>query len=100
MRLIAPRQHSEIEQVPDCGDGLEGDTPVASAKVRIPAVTSTTFVRRRLHDLLDAAVSGADDGPPVTVVCAPAGAGKTTVLATWAAEHVKHDDACVAWVSL
>jgi LuxR family maltose regulon positive regulatory protein len=100
MRLIAPRQHSEIEQISNCADSSEGDTPVASAKVRIPAVTSTAFVRRRLHELLDAAVCGADEGPPVTVVCAPAGAGKTTVLATWAGEHVKHDDACVAWVSL
>jgi LuxR family maltose regulon positive regulatory protein len=100
MHLIAPRQQSEIEQVSNYGDSQEGDTPVASAKVRIPAIASTTFVRRRLHELLDAAVCGTDEGPPVTVVCAPAGSGKTTVLAAWAEEHVKQDDACVAWVSL
>lgn len=76
------------------------DTPVAAAKVRAPAVPATTLVRERLHALLDAAVTGGDAGPPVTVVSAPAGAGKTAMLATWARARAEHRGECLAWVSL
>jgi LuxR family maltose regulon positive regulatory protein len=47
--------------------------------------------RPRLHDLLDEAAEG-----PLTVVVAPAGAGKTSLLAGWAAES----QVPVAWLSL
>ncbi|MBN6040589.1 LuxR C-terminal-related transcriptional regulator [Amycolatopsis sp. 195334CR] len=73
---------------------------VAAAKVRIPAAPPAVLVRERLHTLLDAAVAEADTGPPVTVVCAPAGSGKTTMLATWARHRVDRSGAHVAWVSL
>ncbi|HEY9293530.1 MAG TPA: LuxR C-terminal-related transcriptional regulator [Microlunatus sp.] len=50
------------------------------------------FVRRkRLHDLVDESVNG-----PLTLVIAPAGSGKTSLLSSWAAEH----GAGTAWLSL
>jgi LuxR family maltose regulon positive regulatory protein len=50
------------------------------------------YVRRaRLHDLLDDAVGG-----PLTLVAAPAGAGKTSLLAGWVAETALP----AAWLTL
>jgi LuxR family transcriptional regulator, maltose regulon positive regulatory protein len=100
MYPTAPTPQSEPEQVENCAENSGPDTPIATAKVRIPATASTVLVRRRLHDLLDAAVIAADGDPPVTVVCAPAGAGKTTALATWARGFLERGDTGVAWVSL
>lgn len=75
-------------------------TPVAAAKVRIPTPAPNVLVRSRLHMLLDAAVAGTDVGPSVTVVCAPAGTGKTTMLATWARQRIDRTRTHVAWVSV
>jgi LuxR family maltose regulon positive regulatory protein len=90
MHLIEANQNSDIATT------AEPDTPVAVAKVRVPAVAATVLVRERLHALLDAAVAAGDAGPPVTVVHAPAGAGKTAMLATWARRQATR----VAWVFL
>lgn len=79
---------------------MDRNAPVAAAKVRIPATAPAVLVRERLHDLLDAAVAGTDVGPSVTVVCAPAGSGKTTMLATWARQRVDRSRSRVAWVSV
>ncbi|MCE7004400.1 LuxR C-terminal-related transcriptional regulator [Kibdelosporangium philippinense] len=71
-----------------------------AARTRIPDVPPTTLIRDRLHTLLDAAVFDGDAIPPVTVVCAPAGAGKTTMLAAWARRRIERWDTPVAWVSV
>lgn len=84
----------------NCATGQAEQAPVATTKVRVPATASTALVRERLHDLLDAAVTWADVGPPVTVVCAPAGSGKTTALATWARQRTERHGTWIAWVSL
>jgi len=70
------------------------------AKVTIPVAAPTVLARPRLSMLLDAAVSGTDVGPSVTVVVAPAGTGKTTMLATWARQRVDRAGTRVAWVSV
>ncbi|MFL6141763.1 MAG: LuxR C-terminal-related transcriptional regulator [Labedaea sp.] len=57
-------------------------------------------MRERLHALLDEAVVVTPAGSPVPVVCAPAGAGKTTMLATWLRGWVERGNGCAAWVSL
>lgn len=88
--------HEERPQERAC----DSRTAVAAAKVRIPATAATVLVRERLHLLLDAAVEGTDVGPSVTVVSAPAGTGKTTMLATWARQRIHRSGARVAWVSL
>jgi LuxR family transcriptional regulator, maltose regulon positive regulatory protein len=101
MHLIEPGRPSVVD--PPANDGVpnvDEETPVAAAKVRIPAGPATVLIRERLHEALDAAVAGAGGGPPVTVVRAPAGAGKTTLLGTWARGRAERDDALVAWVSL
>ncbi|WP_326837417.1 LuxR C-terminal-related transcriptional regulator [Amycolatopsis rhabdoformis] len=55
----------------------------------MPLLPPDFVTRPRLLEALDAAA-----GSPVTAVCAPAGFGKTTLLAEWAANRP------VAWVSL
>src|SRR6266545_479231 len=79
---------------------IERSMPVAPAKIHIPAGAATALVRERLHALLDDAVAIAPAGSPVTVVCAPAGAGKTTMLATWTRRWVDSGNGSAAWVSL
>lgn len=61
------------------------------AKLRRPARPLHYIRRTRLHEYLETLVCS-----PVTVVVAPAGAGKTSLLAGWGAER----DAPVAWLSL
>jgi LuxR family transcriptional regulator, maltose regulon positive regulatory protein len=78
----------------------EQSMPVAAAKIQIPASTSTTLVRERLHALLNAGVAISDTGSPLTVVCAPAGAGKTTMVANWVRRWIECGDGYAAWVSL
>lgn len=64
-----------------------------ATKVALPAVAGDLVARPRLHALLDAGLAG---GRPLTVVTAPAGWGKTTLLADWAARAARP----VAWVAL
>ncbi len=64
--------------------------PVPGVKVAVPRLPGSFVSRPRLVAVLDRATTR-----PVTVVRAPAGAGKTTALADWAGDG--HD---VAWVSL
>src|SRR5262245_45914211 len=66
-------------------------SPMASATLRPPPAPAHYLRRGRLLDLLDDAVAA-----PLTLVVAPAGAGKTSLLAGWAAELPKP----VAWLSL
>lgn len=99
MHLIEASANSENERIVNDGQAVEPETPVAAAKVHVPAVPSTVLLRERLHALLDTAIAATDIGPPVTVVRAPAGAGKTAMLATWARRQIDRG-ACVAWVSL
>lgn len=60
-------------------------------KLRVPHARSDAVARGRLIRLLNDALDR-----PLTVICAPAGYGKTTLLADW----VKQSDLSVAWVSL
>jgi LuxR family maltose regulon positive regulatory protein len=62
------------------------------AKVAVPRLPRTFLSRPRLRAALDRA-----GGDPVTVVCAPAGYGKTALLAEWATSPRRAD---IAWVSL
>jgi LuxR family maltose regulon positive regulatory protein len=64
--------------------------PVAEAKLRPPAARPGTIERPRLLRLL-----AATPGPPVVSVIAPAGYGKTTLLAQWAARERRP----VAWIT-
>jgi LuxR family maltose regulon positive regulatory protein len=64
---------------------------VNEAKLRVPRAHRETIGRRRLTRLLEAAAAR-----PLTVVCAPAGFGKTTALAQWTEAAGRPS----AWLSL
>jgi LuxR family maltose regulon positive regulatory protein len=66
-------------------------SPLLKAKLRAPVVPDHYVRRPRLLRLLDEAVEG-----PLTLVVAPAGVGKTVLLAGWAAET----GAATGWLSL
>lgn len=66
--------------------------PVVAAKLRRPELRPQIVPRPGLERLLTPTTT-----PRVTLVDAPAGFGKTTLVAQWAA---RVDDADVAWVSL
>jgi len=68
--------------------------PLLSSKYRIPVHRPGAVPRRRLADRLGAAIR-----TPLTVLSAPAGFGKTTLLTEWLAGAAA-DGAAVAWLSL
>ena len=66
-------------------------TPLHRAKLRHPRPSEHHIRRPRLLALLDDVVRS-----PVALIVAPAGAGKTSLLAGWVAET----ETPIAWVSL
>ncbi|MEH1011778.1 LuxR C-terminal-related transcriptional regulator [Micromonospora sp. CPCC 206060] len=60
------------------GAGAPGPVPLLAAKLAAAPLPEPVLVRPRLLARLDSAVAG-----PVTLVRAPAGWGKTTLLASW-----------------
>lgn len=70
-------------------------TPLLRTKLYIPPVRPDLVSRPRLIEQLE---KGLQLGCKLTLVCAPAGFGKTTLLSEWIAAHGPR--ARVAWVSL
>jgi LuxR family transcriptional regulator, maltose regulon positive regulatory protein len=75
------------------GDATSGDpaSPVVATKLRMPSLRPEAIARDRVIGLL-----AAGDDRPLTVVCAPAGYGKTTALVEWLAAKSHR----WAWVSI
>jgi LuxR family maltose regulon positive regulatory protein len=69
-------------------------TPLVLTKLVVPAVRPRIIPRVRLVDLLTP-----QNGANFILVCAPAGYGKTTLLAAWARTLIKNGTA-VAWYAL
>ncbi|MCW2766289.1 MAG: ATP-dependent transcriptional regulator, MalT-like, LuxR family [Nocardioides sp.] len=71
--------------------------PLVETKLLLPRPRREVVLRPRLADLLRRGSHG-----PVTLISAPAGFGKTTLLASWfaTAPSTPDDDHLVAWVSL
>jgi LuxR family maltose regulon positive regulatory protein len=67
--------------------------PLLATKLSVPREPRGAVVRPRLLDRLDAGVQG-----PVTLVAAPAGAGKSALLSSWIAAG--RPPGPVAWLSL
>jgi len=65
--------------------------PLLSTKLHRPPVIAETVRRKRLHEVMDRAL-----GLPLTLVSAPAGYGKSTLVSDWAETL---DKPC-AWLSL
>src|SRR4051812_49687423 len=75
---------------------MAGAAPISTllqTKFAVPARPSTTIARPRLLDALDAGVRH-----PLTLLSAPAGAGKTALLSSWVAAG--RAPGPVAWLSL
>ena len=68
-----------------------GNAPRRPYRARLPGVASDHLPRPRLTRRL-----ATTSGTPITLVCAPAGFGKTSLVAHWAGEA----DAPVAWLTL
>jgi LuxR family maltose regulon positive regulatory protein len=68
--------------------------PLLSSKYRLPIQRDGAVARQRLTDRLDAAIRG-----PLTVVSAPAGFGKTTLISNWLVPAATNGSS-VAWLSL
>jgi LuxR family transcriptional regulator, maltose regulon positive regulatory protein len=73
--------------------GTPGARPLLTAKLLVPSVRPGAVSRPRLHRRLDGG-----DGCRLTVVVAPAGWGKTTLLSAWAADPARLHR--VAWLSI
>jgi len=72
--------------------------PVLATKLFVPPPRSHAVFRRRLIEKLD---DGLASGHKLTLISAPAGFGKTTVLSEWVKARRRADpDLRVAWVSL
>ena len=70
--------------------------PVLGTKLHLPSPRRRLVQRARLTDHLDA---GGGEGPRLVLVAAPAGFGKTTLLAQWLAA-AKESQRRVAWLAL
>ena len=75
-----------------------GSSPVLATKLFPPARSRPLVARPRLTDRLDTSL---DPGHRLTLVSAPAGFGKTTVLSDWLADlDQRPSQARVGWLSL
>ncbi len=72
---------------------FDGEMGMAATKLRPPALPTRLVERTRLADALDDAVAR---HVPMVLASAPAGSGKSTMLAAWAEHHPQH----VAWLQV
>ena len=82
-RSLLPQQRPAQE--------LDQGILLLSGRLTPPRLPHSLVERERLLVLLDEALS-----TPLTLLCAPAGFGKTTLLSAWASQHKAH----TAWLSL
>jgi LuxR family transcriptional regulator, maltose regulon positive regulatory protein len=73
--------------------GPSARAPTIATKILVPPTPSYLIIRRRLLDRLDRGAQG-----PLTLLCAPPGAGKTILLASWL--QTRRQPGPVAWLSL
>ncbi|WP_435587276.1 LuxR C-terminal-related transcriptional regulator [Micromonospora aurantiaca (nom. illeg.)] len=102
--VTAPSGTSDITGTPDllttgldspdvAGGTLPGGPPLLASRLTPPVPPEPVLLRPRLLDRLEQGASG-----PVTLVCAPAGWGKTTLLSTWV--QGERDGPAPAWVTV
>src|SRR5947209_5958549 len=69
------------------------EPPIAGTKFFVPTPLHPVVHRQRLHTLLNEGINR-----PLTLLSAPAGYGKTSLLADWS--RAQETNARVAWISL
>src|SRR5689334_21634863 len=89
---VRPRRRSGSARPPGQAQPAPRAPVLQQGKLRVPSVPREVVLRQRLQDSL-----GASPARRVTVVDAPAGFGKTTLLASWLAADQTRP---CAWVSL
>jgi LuxR family maltose regulon positive regulatory protein len=67
------------------------DVPLLATKLHLPRAHQNLVPRPRLAERLDAGLNY-----PLTLISAPAGSGKTSVLSAW----IPHSERCITWLSL
>lgn len=72
---------------------VEGQAPTIATKLLPPLTPGYLIIRKRLLDRLDAGAGG-----PLVLLCAPPGAGKSVLLASWL--QTRRQPGPVAWLSL
>jgi ATP/maltotriose-dependent transcriptional regulator MalT len=87
----SPEEHHRDGGTVSGASNLPPADELLSTKVTIPRVRPDALVRGRLFEALDEALER-----KMTLVCSPAGFGKTTLLADWASRK----KGPVAWLSL
>ena len=88
-----PRSPPEHGDAPESADRPAAYSPLVLTKLRVPKLRQRIVDRARLVASLDETDAG------LILVSAPAGYGKTTLLAAWA-QACARAGACVAWYSL
>ncbi|HQE92446.1 MAG TPA: LuxR C-terminal-related transcriptional regulator [Anaerolineae bacterium] len=73
----------------------ELELPLLKTKLSIPLLPQGFVHRFRLIEQIEQGVRG-----PLTLVCAPAGFGKTLLLAEWATQHDIQSQRLVVWLTL
>lgn len=93
----APGQVRRRPALPDARVSDPALAPLLATKLSVPPTRPALVPRPQLLDRLDAAVAGA-----LTLVVAPAGYGKTTLLGAWAADRAAGPGVGrpLAWLSL
>ncbi len=90
----AAHSHKQAPRVPPPAAVSPPQLPLLSYKLQPPRLHPSLIVRDRLLAQLDAALE-----QPVTLLCAPAGYGKTTLVSQWLVARALTGHP-VAWVSL
>lgn len=89
-------QKRRAEREPDKETKTVSHTPLLAPKLHVPQIRTALIARERLLARMDAGLQ-----QKLTLLCAPAGFGKTTLVSQWIAERNSDADfPAVAWVSL
>jgi LuxR family maltose regulon positive regulatory protein len=90
---VLSAEKATCPQPPSSGTGMPS-LHLLTTKLSVPPARSNIVARPRLTQLMHAAIRG-----PLTVIAAPAGWGKTTLLHAWHAEASRKNWS-LAWISL
>lgn len=74
----------------DSASSAGGEIPILATKLVMPCISAETVTRQRLLEKLHT------DNSVLSLICAPAGFGKTTLLTRW----LDNSECSVAWLSL